>query len=111
MTRLSFGVGHNKTEWDRCTAVAGCMRPELNSYPVSRAFTLMTRSFASRSGPVTTYLKTRKWDNQTINQVLAWQDENHESNEDAAIHFLRNYEGLWMKWVPADVAEKVKASL
>jgi glycine betaine/proline transport system substrate-binding protein len=87
------------------------LRPEVNSYPVSRAFTLMTRSFASRSGPVTTYLKTRKWDNQTINQVLAWQDENHESNEDAAIHFLRNYEGLWMKWVPADVAEKVKASL
>ncbi|MGO7867458.1 glycine betaine ABC transporter substrate-binding protein, partial [Rhizobium ruizarguesonis] len=23
MTRLSFGVGHNKSEWDRCTAVAG----------------------------------------------------------------------------------------
>jgi len=43
--------------------------------------------------------------------VLAWQDENRESNEDAAIYFLRNYEGLWTKWVPADVAEKVKASL
>ncbi|MBA5804154.1 glycine betaine ABC transporter substrate-binding protein [Rhizobium changzhiense] len=111
MTRLSFGVGHNKNEWDRCTAVAGCVRPELNSYPVSRAFTLMTRSFATRAGPVTTYLKTRKWDNATINQVLAWQDENRESNEDAAIYFLRNYESLWTKWVPVDVAEKVKASL
>jgi glycine betaine/proline transport system substrate-binding protein len=71
----------------------------------------MTRSFASRAGPVTTYLKTRKWDNATINQVLAWQDENRASNEDAAIYFLRNYESLWTKWVPLDVAEKVKASL
>ncbi|MBB4477959.1 glycine betaine ABC transporter substrate-binding protein [Rhizobium etli] len=111
MTRLSFGVGHNKTEWDGCTAVAGCTRPQLNSYPVSRAFTLMTRSFATRAGPVTAYLKTRKWDNATINQVLAWQDENRESNENAAIHFLRNYVNLWTKWVPADIAEKVKASL
>ncbi|OOO40357.1 hypothetical protein EFR00_06045 [Rhizobium sophoriradicis] len=84
---------------------------QLNSYPVSRAFTLMTRSFATRSGPVTAYLKARKWDNATINQVLAWQDENRESNEDAAIHFLRNYENLWSKWVPADIAEKIKASL
>ncbi|NKF32916.1 ABC transporter substrate-binding protein, partial [Pseudomonas sp. BGM005] len=68
-------------------------------------------SFASRAGPITAYLKSRKWDNETINQVLAWQDENRESNEDAAIYFLRNYESLWMKWVPLDVAEKVKASL
>jgi glycine betaine/proline transport system substrate-binding protein len=111
MTRLSFGVGHDKAEWDRCTSVAGCIRPAVNSYPVSRAFTLMTRSFASRAAPVTAYLRTRKWDNETINQVLAWQDENRESNADAAVYFLRNYESLWTKWVPADVAEKVKASL
>jgi len=111
MTRLSFGVGHDKAEWDRCTSVADCARPAVNSYPVSRAFTLMTRAFAGRAGPVKDYLKARKWDNATINQVLAWQDENRESNEDAAIYFLQNYEELWTKWVPVDVAEKVKASL
>ena len=48
---------------------------------------------------------------KAFNQVLAWQDENRESNADAAVYFLRNYESLWTKWVPADVAEKVKASL
>jgi glycine betaine/proline transport system substrate-binding protein len=112
MTRLSFGAGHDKAEWDRCTSVAGCRNPAVNAYPVSRAFTLVTKDFADRALPaVTAYLKTRSWDNATINAVLAWQDENRESNEDAARHFLENYAALWTKWVPADVAAKVKAAL
>jgi glycine betaine/proline transport system substrate-binding protein len=57
------------------------------------------------------YLKIRSWDNETISQVLAWKDENGEDDEDAALYFLENYEELWSRWVPADVAEKVKASL
>jgi glycine betaine/proline transport system substrate-binding protein len=111
MTRLSFGVGHDKAEWDRCTNVPGCARPQVNSYPVSRAFTIMTRAFAERAEPAATYLKKRAWDNSTINDVLAWQDEHKESNREAALFFLRNYADLWTRWVPADVAEKVKAEL
>jgi glycine betaine/proline transport system substrate-binding protein len=111
MRRLTFDVGYDKAEWDSCTSVAGCARPQLNSYPVSRAFTLVTKAFAGRAGPAMGYLKARSWDNATISQVLAWQDENHETNEDAAIYFLQNYADMWMKWVPADVAEKVKAGL
>lgn len=112
MTRLSFGTDHDKAEWDRCTSVAGCRRPAVNSYPVSEAFTLVTKDFADRALPaVMAYLKARSWDNATINAVLAWQDENRKSNEDAAAYFLQNYAALWKKWVPADVAEKVRAAL
>ena len=57
------------------------------------------------------YLKLRSWDNTTINEVLAWQDDNHKSNEEATVYFLQNYAALWTKWVPADVAQKVKAGL
>jgi glycine betaine/proline transport system substrate-binding protein len=34
-----------------------------------------------------------------------------EDNESAALYFLQNYEELWSRWIPVDVAEKVKASL
>ncbi|MBW9117254.1 ABC transporter substrate-binding protein [Rhizobium cauense] len=111
MTRLSFGVGHDKAEWDKCTSVPGCARPQLNSYPVSRAYTIVTKAFADRAGPAMDYLKLRSWDNTTINEVLAWQDENQKSNEEAAVYFLENYAELWTKWVPADVAQKVKSGL
>ncbi|MBB3655502.1 glycine betaine/proline transport system substrate-binding protein [Rhizobium sp. BK650] len=111
MKLLNFGVPHDQVEWDACTSVRGCPNPKVNAYPVSQAFTLITRSFADRAGPVMNYLKARSWDNETISQVLAWQDENGEDNENAAHYFLENYEELWSHWVPADVAEKVKASL
>ncbi|UWU15669.1 ABC transporter substrate-binding protein [Rhizobium sullae] len=111
MTLLSMGVSHDKAEWLACTSVEGCARPQLNAYPVSQAFTVVTKAFADRAGPVLGYLRARSWDNNTINDVLAWQDENRANNEDAALYFLRNYADFWTRWVPADVAEKVKAAL
>jgi glycine betaine/proline transport system substrate-binding protein len=111
MKLLDFGVPHDQAEWDACTSVRGCANPRVNAYPVSQAFTLVTRAFADRAGPVMHYLQARSWDNETISQVLAWQDENKEDNENAALYFLQNYEELWRRWVPADVADKIKASL
>ncbi|APO68000.1 proline/glycine betaine ABC transporter substrate-binding protein [Rhizobium gallicum] len=111
MTRLSMGVSHDKAEWLACTSVEGCARPQLNAYPVSQAFTVVTKAFADRAGPELAYLRSRTWDNNTINDILAWQDENRESSENAALYFLRNYPELWTRWMPADVAEKVKAAL
>jgi glycine betaine/proline transport system substrate-binding protein len=72
MKLLDFGVPHDPAEWDACTSVRGCANPRMNAYPVSQAFTLMTRSFADRAGPVMTCLKARSSDNETISQVLAW---------------------------------------
>lgn len=111
MTRLSFGVAHDKAEWESCTSIPDCARPQINSYPVSRAYTIVTRAFADRDEAVTDYLKQRAWDNSTVNEVLAWQDENAASNEAAAQYFLKNYGALWSKWTPADVADKVKSGL
>ena len=71
----------------------------------------MTIAFSDRAPPAANYLKKRSWDNSTINDVLAWQDEHKESNREAALYFLRNYSDLWTKWVPADIAERVKAGL
>lgn len=111
MVRLSFDVPHDKAEWDRCTAVADCADPKVNSYPVSDVFTVVTKKFADENAVAMGYLQTRKWDNQTVGKVLAWMDENQGTNEDAAIHFLENYEAMWTTWVSPEIAEKVKAAL
>ena len=42
--------------------------------------------------------------------MLAYMRENKASAADAAIHFLKTSED-WTKWVPAEVADRVKASL
>ena len=118
MTKLSFGVEHDKAEWDKCTGIpeekwgeTGCTAAKVNAYPVSDVYTLVTKGFAEKAGVAMDYVKTRKWDNQTVGKVLAWMDENQGTNEDAAKHFLKEYPDMWTKWVAPDVAEKVKAAL
>lgn len=111
MVKLSFGVPHDKLEWDSCTALSTCANPKVNSYPTSQAFAVMTRQFADRAGPAIDYLKSRKWTNSTVNSVLAWQDEKQASNAEAARYFLKTMPDIWVKWVTPDVAEKVKSAL
>ncbi|WP_234185751.1 ABC transporter substrate-binding protein [Shinella sp. NM-101] len=111
MTKLSFGVEHDKAEWDTCTAVPDCPHPKVNSYPTSDVFTVVTRAFSEKAGIAMDYMKTRQWDNHTVGKVLAWMGENRGTNEDAAKYFLENYEDMWTKWVSPEVAGKVKAAL
>lgn len=111
MVKLSFGTGHDKSEWNNCTSIPDCPAPKVNSYPTSDAYTLVTQKFASRAGPVMDYLKARKWDNQTIGGLLAWMTDNGATNADAARHFLRDAPDIWTGWLPPDVAARVKAAL
>lgn len=111
MSKLSFGVPHDKAEWDKCTAVPDCADPKVNSYPTSDVFTVVTKSFSEKAGVAMDYFKTRKWDNQTVGKVLAWMDTNQGTNEDAAKYFLKTYGDMWTKWVSPEVAAKIKAAL
>ncbi|MDX3925277.1 MAG: glycine betaine ABC transporter substrate-binding protein [Shinella sp.] len=111
MVKLSFGVEHDKAEWDSCTAVADCPAPKVNSYPTSDAYTVVTKAFAEKAAPAMNYMRARQWTNATIGKVLAWMDENKAGNEEGAKHFLREYPDTWMVWVGPDVAAKVEAAV
>ncbi|WP_026621770.1 glycine betaine/proline transport system substrate-binding protein [Ensifer sp. WSM1721] len=111
MALLSFGVDHDRSEWDSCSAVPDCPNPKVNSYPVSDVYTVVTKSFAEKAGVAMDYVKTRSWDNATVNKVLAWMDQNQGTNEHAARYFLENFQGTWTQWVSPEVAEKVKGAL
>jgi glycine betaine/proline transport system substrate-binding protein len=111
MVRLSFGVPHDKAEWDACTSVLDCAEPKVNSYPVSEVYSVVTKRFADEAGVAMDYLKKRQWPNATVNGILAWQVDNQGTYKDAAHHFLETMPEVWTKWVSPEVAEKVKASL
>jgi glycine betaine/proline transport system substrate-binding protein len=57
------------------------------------------------------YLKVRRWDNATLNSLLAWMTDNQATGEDAARYFLEKNPEIWKKWLSPEVAEKVKSSL
>lgn len=112
MVKLSFGVTHDRAEWNACTAVPDCSAPVVNGYPTTDVYTIVTKSFPEKAGSgVLDYVKKRQWDNQTVNSVLAHMDQTSGSREDAALYFLKTFEPVWTGWLPPDVAAKIKAAL
>ncbi|MCB1418232.1 MAG: ABC transporter substrate-binding protein [Notoacmeibacter sp.] len=111
MVKLGFNAEHDKAEWDKCTSVVDCADPKKNAWAKSEVYTVVTKSFADRAGPALDYLKARSWPNSTVNKLLAWMSDNQATGEEGAKYFLKNSPDVWTKWVSADVAEKVKASV
>lgn len=111
MVKLSFGTGHDRLEWERCTSVPDCPDPQVNGYPVSDVYTLATSDFADKAAETLGYIKARSWDNTTVNGLLAWMDESKATTADAARHVLTTQPDLWTPWVSPEAAEKIKAAL
>ena len=89
-----------------------CANPKPSSWTVSTVHTLMTDKFKNKGGAAATaYFKARTYPGAVMNSMLVYMQENKADGADAAVEFLRKHEDIWTKWVPADVAAKVKASL
>jgi glycine betaine/proline transport system substrate-binding protein len=48
---------------------------------------------------VTDMLAKMQFTNPQMNAVLAWQDENNASADEAAVHFLTTYNDVWGNWL------------
>jgi glycine betaine/proline transport system substrate-binding protein len=49
--------------------------------------------------------------NAQMGEVLAWQEENNASPEEAAVHFLNTYKDTWSKWLSDDAKKELSALL
>ncbi len=104
------GMNHDPKTWS-CVTSKDCADPKPNMYPKSVVLTVVTSSFAKKAPEAFKFVSSVSWPNQVVNKVLAWKDKNQANNEETANYFLKSYESVWTKWVPADVAAKVKAGL
>lgn len=60
---------------------------------------------------VVEFLKKYKTSSQLTNEALAYMQTNDASEEEAAKWWMKKHMDVWTKWVPNDVAEKVKKAL
>ncbi len=111
MVRLDFGVPHDKTEWDTCTAVRDCPDPKPNAWPKSKVYTVTTDAFRRSAGAAYRYLANRSWSNRTVNGLMAWANDNQASARDAALYFLRTNEEIWTDWVTPEAADRLRQFL
>jgi len=57
------------------------------------------------------FLSHYKTSSQITSDALAYMQDNDAETKEAAMWFFEHYEELWTSWVPADIAENVKAAL
>jgi glycine betaine/proline transport system substrate-binding protein len=109
MVRLE--MAHDAAEWARCTSKADCPDPKPNYWQPAEMITLASTGAAEKLGPeAAAYIGKRSWTQAEVGAVMLWMTDNQANGADGAKWFINNMPDLWTKWVPADVAEKVKAA-
>ena len=93
-----------------CLTNKDCQNPQLSGWKRGDVAVAVVSKLRDKAPNVAAFLGKLQVPNATLNKVLAWADDNKASSEDAALHFLKTEQAVWTKWVPADVAKKVKAS-
>ncbi len=77
------------------------------AYPTAQVLVAVHPSMLSVAPEVVEFL--RKWDFTAKRQTGTekWMNENNATVEEAAIHFLNTWPGVWTAWVPEEVAQRV----
>lgn len=109
MMRLE--MTHDADEWARCTSKQDCPDPKPNYWKQAEMITLGSKGAVDKLGAdAAAYVAKRSWTQAEVGKVMLWMTENQANGADGAKWFIKNMPDVWTKWVPADVAEKVKAA-
>ena len=114
MQLVPFGVEFAGAEnWDGCIVKPEqeCADPKPSAWTHSEVHTVVTKGFKEKGGVAMDYLSKRVFPGPVMNGMLVYMGEEQASGADAAVEFLKTKEDVWSKWVPAEVAAKVKAAL
>lgn len=92
-----------------CNKLEDCARPQLSAYPSAEVLTVVTTDFAAREPEVVELMKNVSFTNAQMGEVLAWQEDNSASGQEAAVYFLQNYKDVWSDWLDDEARGKLAA--
>jgi len=78
------------------------------AYPSSDLRITANKEFPGKAPELVLMFNNWKMATKTLGEALAYMDETGGEPIDAAIWHLKNREAVWTKFVPADIAQKVK---
>jgi len=108
---VRLGMGPYDAKKFQCLTDKRCANPQVTDWKSGEVAVAAVASLKKDAPNVFAYLSKMQIPNDVVNAELAWGDESRSEAKDVAAHFFKNHEAVWTKWVPADVAARVKASL
>ena len=94
-----------------CLSDVECLDPQPSDFPVTPAFTALNINFAEAAPQLKAFFDKVSLPLEAVYATLAEMEESGDDSMDMAEWFLNQYPEVWTKWVPDDVAERVKQAL
>lgn len=115
LVKLDWGIPFaGKENWDGCIAKPekDCANPKPTAWITPAVNTVVTDKFMKNADKnLVTYFEKRTYPGKVMNGMLVYMTENQADGSVAAIEFFKKHEDVWTKWLPTDVADKIKKSL
>ena len=112
---VDFGIEFaGRDNWDNCIMkpAGECASPKPTAWTKSEVNSLITKSFKEKAGKgPTKYVEKRTYPGEVMNGMLVYMADNQAKGSDAAVEFLVRFPDIWTKWVPADVADKIRKGI
>lgn len=82
------------------------------AYPLTKVYSGAHVDFIKAAPKLVAFLKNYRTTNKLISEALVYlQEKEGATAHDAAMNFLKTKEDIWTKWVPEEIAARVKAAL
>jgi glycine betaine/proline transport system substrate-binding protein len=104
-------LGEFDAEAHACNTEDDCANPRVSPYPSSRVLTVVTAEFAAENPTITDLMRNVSFTNQQMGEILAWQEANNASAEEAAVYFLTSNTDIWGAWLNDSARENLSALL
>lgn len=108
---VQVDMGPHNAEAHACNSEEECADPKLGAFPSSDVTTVVTNTFAESHPDETALMENVQFTNEMMNGLLAWQEENNASGQEAAAYFLSNNGDVWGEWLNDAAREKLSALL
>ncbi|MGR3433315.1 MAG: ABC transporter substrate-binding protein [Shimia sp.] len=82
-----------------CNKDPECGTPMVSAYPSADVFTVVTSDFQERQPEIAALMANVQFTNAQMGEILAWQEDNSASSDEAAVYFLTNYTDVWSGWL------------
>ena len=81
--------------------------PGVSDFPPAPVLTVATAALTEREPEIAELMGNVSFDVDVLSSILAWQEENSASAEEAAVYFLTSQSDTWSGWINDDARAKL----
>nr|WP_320135855.1 ABC transporter substrate-binding protein [uncultured Amphritea sp.] len=108
---VAVDLGPFNADAYKCAESKNCEDPQKTSIKAGTVVTGVTADFATREPDIYELMKHVSFTGDEMNKLLAWQEDNEASVEEAAVYYLTTQQDKWSTWINDDARTKLTALL